>query len=285
MESIFAFFFIIWIVIKIMEGIEEVVNRQKNKNGEYELNESKDRKSSHSNELIQSEGFGVLSQTNRLNSINSFPICGRSNLFFNKRSWKCPSNKRGYYILDITQRSSEWLKWRSEGIGASDAPVIMGESPWKTSKSLLKEKIYGESEWRNEKMIRGIELEPKALEMYQKVIGVKMRPVCIQSKIYPWLRASLDGLSYDETRVVEIKCGEGVYRRTYYSRKVPSYYYAQLQHILAITGLPSIDFWCFLPNNPYVHLVVERDNKYIGLLLEAEKEFWDKLCKIKSYVQ
>jgi len=96
-------------------------------------------------------------------------------------------------------------------------------------------------------------------------------PVCIQSKIYPWLRASLDGLSYDESRVVEIKCGEGVYRKTYYSRRVPSYYYAQLQHILAITGLPSIDFWCFLPNNPYIHLVVERDNKYIGLLLEAEK--------------
>ena len=33
-----------------------------------------------------------------------------------------------------------------------------------------------------------------------------------------------------------------------------------------------------------MHLVVERDNKYIRLLLEAEKEFWDKLCKIKLSV-
>jgi len=37
-------------------------------------------------------------------------------------------------------------------------------------------------------MIRGIELEPEALMAYQKHTGIKLRPVCIQSQYFPWLK-------------------------------------------------------------------------------------------------
>src|SRR5581483_972237 len=36
-----------------------------------------------------------------------------------------------YTIVDLRQGTQEWLGWRNQGIGASDAPIIMGENPWK----------------------------------------------------------------------------------------------------------------------------------------------------------
>jgi|GEM_PF-822998 putative phage-type endonuclease len=192
------------------------------------------------------------------------------------------SNVGHYLLLDLSQRSDEWLKWRDNGIGASDAPTIMGETRWKTRDSLLREKVYGTPERKTATMIRGIELEPEALMAYQKHTGIKLRPVCIQSQYFPWLRASLDGLSYDGQRVVEIKCGESVYRHTSRYKQPPRYYYGQLQHILALTGLPSIDFWCYWPEQPYVHIIVYRDSDYIKRLLKEEKSFWDEVCDLRK---
>ena len=49
-----------------------------------------------------------------------------------------------YIKVSIQQGTKEWLEWRSQGIGASDAPAIMGENPWKRPETLLQEKCFGE---------------------------------------------------------------------------------------------------------------------------------------------
>jgi len=33
-------------------------------------------------------------------------------------------------VVDLEQGTPQWLAWRRAGIGASEAPVIMGLSPW-----------------------------------------------------------------------------------------------------------------------------------------------------------
>ena len=40
-------------------------------------------------------------------------------------------------IERLHQNTPEWHQWRRQGIGASDAPVIMGETPFKTPKNAL----------------------------------------------------------------------------------------------------------------------------------------------------
>lgn len=179
-----------------------------------------------------------------------------------------------YLIVDLEQGSPEWLEWRSMGIGASDAPAIMGENPWKTRLQLLIEKVEGRSTQTTPAMERGTMLEPEARARYEQLYDVDVDPICLQSRELPWFRASLDGLSADGRRVIEIKCGEGVYRRTAESGQVPRYYYGQLQHILAITGLQQIDFFCYLPDREELCLRVERDDGYIAQLLETEYTFW-----------
>jgi putative phage-type endonuclease len=191
------------------------------------------------------------------------------------RLQSCPFN-----IVELTQGTPEWRKWRCNGIGASDAPTIMGENPWKTAAELLWEKRgeAGESEV-TAAMARGTELEPEARRAYILQTGRRVQPACLQTSEYAWLRASVDGITSNLDAVVEIKCGESVYRNTSEYRRVPDHYYGQLQHILAVTGLPLIDFWCYLPGLPALLIPVERDDSYIERLLHTEFEFWMQVLR------
>jgi predicted phage-related endonuclease len=60
---------------------------------------------------------------------------------------------------------------------------------------------------------------------------------------------------------------------------VPSHYFGQLQHILAVTGLASIDFWCYQPGCPELLVTVPRNDNYIARLLKAEESFWQKVMQ------
>ena len=182
-----------------------------------------------------------------------------------------------FVVVELQQGTSQWLAWRHNGIGASEASTIMGENRFESASMLLKKKrgpVILDS-FQNKAMALGTKLEPEARKLYVAETGKDVRPVCVQSARYTWLRASLDGLSTDHDVVIEIKCGASVYRKVSQSRSVPDYYYGQVQHILAVTGLDSLDFWCYWPDNPTLLLSVERDDTYIQRLLSKELEFWN----------
>jgi putative phage-type endonuclease len=185
---------------------------------------------------------------------------------------------RPYTIIELEQGTPDWLGWRHHGIGASDAPAVMGESPWKNPDKLLREKRGRPRSSRpNAAMARGTRLEPEARKAYEARVGIAVDPVCLQSSAYSWMRASLDGISGDGAKLVEIKCGESAYRHTASHRKAPDYYYGQLQHILAVTGNASIDFWCWLPGCDGLLVPVTRDEAYIGRLIETQQRFWEQV--------
>lgn len=183
-----------------------------------------------------------------------------------------------FTIVTHEQGSDAWREWRHNGIGASDASTIMGENRFKSASELLREKrgpVPGFAQ--NAAMARGTELEPEARRLYVAKSGKEVRPVCLQSTRYEWLRASLDGLAINHDAVVEIKCGQSAYRTTYQTRSVPDYYYGQMQHILAVTGLNSLDYWCYWPGCTPLLIPVQRNSSYIERLLSAEFEFWSRV--------
>lgn len=184
--------------------------------------------------------------------------------------------------LHFEQSTREWLSWRREGIGASDAPVIMGQSPWQKASHLLSIKT-GQIEERpaNGAMQRGKTLEPLARQAYVRHTGIEVEPVCVQSLAHAWMRASLDGLSADGRRVVEIKCPGEKDHLLADSGLVPEKYYAQLQHILAVTGLPEIHYWSFRFGRP-VLLSVNRDDSFVAALIVKESEFWSQVCAFSN---
>jgi len=182
-----------------------------------------------------------------------------------------------YTIVNLRQNTPKWLEWRGQGIGASDAPAVMGENPWKSADYLLKEKCTGKTNGMNAAIARGNMLEPEARKCYERRFGISVPAACLQSTKLEWMRASVDGLAPGGSTVIEIKCGESVYRKSSTTSQVPLYYFGQLQHILAVTGLHEIDFWCYLPGRPEVHIGVARDDSYIKRLIEAEHAFWQRV--------
>ena len=187
-------------------------------------------------------------------------------------------NTPHYTVVTLEQGTTAWREWRHNGIGASDASTIMDENRFKSAAQLLQEKRGPARDFgQNAAMARGTELEPEARRRYVAKTGREVRPACLQSTRYEWLRASLDGLSINHDAVVEIKCGESVYRRASQSRAIPDSYCGQMQHILAVTGFVSLDFWCYWPGYPELLLPVARDDSYIERLLQRELEFWNNV--------
>jgi len=183
-----------------------------------------------------------------------------------------------FTIVTHEQGSEAWRGWRHKGIGASDASTIMGENRFKSAAQLLQEKRGPARDFgQNAAIARGTELEPEARRLYVAKTGRDVRPACLQSTRYDWLRASLDGLAVNHDAVVEIKCGQSAYRTASQTRSVPDYYYGQMQHILAVTGLDSLDFWAYWPGCSPLLIAVPRNVAYIERLLNTELEFWNNV--------
>lgn len=155
----------------------------------------------------------------------------------------------------------------------------MGENPFKTAEELISEKQHPTPEAeRNFARSQGKALEPVARAQYCIHAGIKLEPACLQNIERSWLRASLDGISANGEHLVEIKCGPSAYRRAAASLRPSRHHVSQLQHVLAVTGLPAMDIWYYFPPHPPVHLEVRRDESYIKRLLEAEEGFWKRLA-------
>ena len=177
----------------------------------------------------------------------------------------------------FVQGTNAWLAWRREGIGASDAPIIMGDSPWTSVEELIAIKAGRAPERQtNWAMQRGKDLEPIARRAYVLRRRVDVESACLESVALSWMRASVDGLSADGRLVVEIKCPGYRDHRLAETGRCPSKYYAQLQHILALTELDFIDYWSYFKDRGAL-ITVRRDDRYIARLVDKEREFWERV--------
>ncbi len=177
----------------------------------------------------------------------------------------------------IKQNTQEWLDLRKNHIGASDAPVILGQSPWKTAFQLWEEKLgLREVPQMNAAMKRGHELEPIARQAYNDYTGNCAEPEVVFHPEHKWMMASLDGLSLDRSVIVEIKCPGQADHDLAAEGKIPVKYYAQLQHQLATIGLNLLHYFSYKDGE--FHLVeVEADEGFIRGLYKKEMDFWKKM--------
>jgi putative phage-type endonuclease len=109
--------------------------------------------------------------------------------------------------VEISQQTPEWHAWRAGGIGASAAAIVMGVHPYQSPYEYWLERTCRvPPPPLNEAMLHGIEHENEARANYAAKTGFGMVPACYQHDEHDFMRASLDGLSYDEKHVVDFKC-------------------------------------------------------------------------------
>lgn len=180
-------------------------------------------------------------------------------------------------VINLVQGSQEWLEFRRMGIGASDAPCIMGVG-FQTPYQLYKNKIQGKEIPVNEYMQRGKENEAKALGTFSSMTGLKMVPKVVISSQYEWQYASLDGISHDHQAIVEIKCPGMKDHSSALNGRVPEKYYPQLQHQLCVTNLQKAFYFSF-DGKDGVIVEIERDDDYIEKMLKKELEFYEAMLR------
>jgi predicted phage-related endonuclease len=121
---------------------------------------------------------------------------------------------------------------------------------------------------------RGRELERFARRAYERQTGIQMEPLCLVHEEVQWMRASLDGLSFDGSTLLEIKCP--LSRRDRASAqegRIPSQYHAQLQHQLEVSGAEQAHYWSFHGTDGIL-IEIRPDREYAKRLVEAEAAFW-----------
>lgn len=182
-------------------------------------------------------------------------------------------------MLHLKQRSPEWHEFRRNHIGASDAPAIMGVSPWKDVKQLYNEKTSMPeiSDNSNAAMRRGLQLEPVALALFEDETGYLMSPSVLVHPYIKFMSASLDGIELDGKCIVEIKCPGSEDHKIALDNAVPEKYIPQLQHQMEVCGMDWMYYMSYRSDSDYKIIEVKKDHDYTNNLILKEREFWDRV--------
>lgn len=188
----------------------------------------------------------------------------------------------------------EWLQWRKQGIGSSDAPVIMGVSPWKTALKLYEEKISDDAPEETSSYItdRGNDIEPRVRSLFEFKMGETFDPALCVMDGFEYLRASLDGRSTDGRRGIEIKLSGREDWDNARKGIVPEKYIPQIQHQNMVAQLDFTYYLSYLYEKGAREMSLDRlvivevapDRDYIGRLVQEEMKFWDCVLKRKPPV-
>ena len=177
----------------------------------------------------------------------------------------------------------EWLQKRRQGIGGSDASVILGLNPWKTQMDLWLEKTgeFTEDE-DNEKMYWGRILEDIVAQEFSIRTGLKVRRknAILQHKQHPFMLANVDRLVIGQKAGVECK-NIGIRSAEHWEMGVPEYYQAQVQHYMAVTGYPVWYVAVLIGGQEFRYYKLTMDEQFIHELIQAEAEFW-KLVETRT---
>jgi len=173
----------------------------------------------------------------------------------------------------------DWLEFRRQGIGGSDASVVCGINKYKSPIELFMEKT-GQlpHQEAGEAAYWGTMLESVVKTEFTKRTGIEVEPVnaILQSETHPFMLANLDGTCEDPnygTCVFEAKTARA-YLANDWEDGIPDPYMLQLQHYMAVTGYKGAYIAVLIGGNTFKWKFIERDEEIIAMLIQLESEFW-----------
>lgn len=172
----------------------------------------------------------------------------------------------------------KWLKVRNQGLGGSDAAVIMGFSNYKSPYQLWMEKI-GEAEPEdlsgNMPVYWGNKHEANIAQWFTEATGKKVqRSGTLRNRTNPFMIANVDCSVVGENAGLEIKTAGYFKGKLWEEDEIPDAYYCQCLHYMAVTGA---DYWyiaVLIGGNKPDWKKISRNEADIAELIEAERKFW-----------
>ncbi|KKK78468.1 hypothetical protein LCGC14_2843280 [marine sediment metagenome] len=185
------------------------------------------------------------------------------------------------------QSKEQWLEKRSQGVGASEMPAVMGVSPYTSQYKLWAHKTrrLGD-EIENEDMYWGKKLEhiicdEYALRSERAVQKCGPYDTNVHPDI-PYMFATPDALTFrngddlgpgDDMGPVEAKM-QGRFAQKEWDEGAPLIYQIQLQAQMAVLGT-DYGVLCGLVGKRFKSIEIERDDKFIDAMTDQLHEFWD----------
>lgn len=157
-------------------------------------------------------------------------------------------------LLHLQQGTQEWINARAKCECASDAPAVLGCSPYKTRAQLLREKHTGvpaDIDIATQKRFdNGHRAEALARPLAEEFVGAELFPaVCVSDD--GTMLASMDGLTLDETTGFEHKALNAELRVIFASGTddmdgslLPQMHRVQMEMQFMVTGCQRILFMC-----------------------------------------
>jgi len=174
----------------------------------------------------------------------------------------------------------DWLEYRRQGIGGSDASVLCGINKYKSPIELFMEKTgQMPHQEAGEAAYWGTMLEDLVRTEFSKRTGIEVTPVneILQSETHPFMLANLDGkclhAEYGDC-VFEAKTASA-YLAGEWEDSIPDPYMLQIQHYMAVTGYAGAYVAVLIGGNTFKWKLIERDEEIISMLIELESEFWE----------
>lgn len=174
---------------------------------------------------------------------------------------------------------------RHKGLGASDTPIIMGYSTYKTPYQLYLEKIGAieSSDEMTEQQYWGNALEPIIINRFAEENDVKISfPDTVYHPDYPFIFANLDGWVESEDAVIEAKSANSFQRKEWdmaLTDGIPLVYLIQIAKQCLITNATRGYCAVLIGGMEYKQFIYERDAVLEELILRADIEFWDCVQK------
>jgi putative phage-type endonuclease len=191
-------------------------------------------------------------------------------------------------VVDLRQRSKQWLDWRREGVTATSAAVLVGANPDKTIWRLWAEQV-GKVVSPNLSVIPQVRiammLEPHALAWFEQKYDLVLLTMCGESSKYPVIRASFDGLTeFDEPVEVKILSDSNFLNVMEFLEESHHYklYWWQVQHQLLVSeGKRGFLVFYHTRYEPIV-FEIARDETAIAKLVKVELEYWESVKNAKE---
>lgn len=141
----------------------------------------------------------------------------------------------------MEQGSNDWHKWRDEGIGSSDVPVIMeAEGCYSTRYQLFLRKTgqakqETEKEKKSKEFIfeKGHRIEEMVRERYERKELICFNACLFQREDNPWMKASVDLCSHELKVIKEVKY---ISLEEFEAGVCPARYFPQLMWQRYVTG-------------------------------------------------
>lgn len=183
-------------------------------------------------------------------------------------------------VKTLDMERDEWLEYRKQGIGGSDAAAILGINPWKTPMDVWLEKTgeFEDEPRDNEKMYWGNVLEDVVAKEFSIRTGlrVRRRNAILKHKKHNFMIANVDRLVIGHKAGLECKTA-GHYASDDWEMGVPEFYQAQVQHYMAVTGYEAWYVAVLIAGQEFKFFKLTRDNQFIKDMIDAERDFWQKV--------